>query len=81
MASGRPVIAYGRGGILDTVVDGETGLFFKEQSVEALVDAIDRFESSGLGDCGPEACVARAQLFSESAFRKGILASLARIGA
>lgn len=81
MASGRPVIAYGRGGILDTVVDGETGLFFKEQSVEALVDAIERFEASGLGDCGPEDCVARAQLFSESAFRKGILASLARIGA
>jgi glycosyltransferase involved in cell wall biosynthesis len=44
MASGRPVIAFGRGGAMETVVDGETGLFFEEQSVEAIVAAIKRFE-------------------------------------
>jgi glycosyltransferase involved in cell wall biosynthesis len=44
MASGRPVIAYGRGGALDTVRDGETGLFFREQTADALVDAILRYE-------------------------------------
>ncbi|MDO9106969.1 MAG: glycosyltransferase [Methylovulum sp.] len=44
MASGRPVIAYGRGGVLDSVVDDQTGIFFHEQSVEALNEAIDRFE-------------------------------------
>ncbi|MBY6005218.1 glycosyltransferase [Salipiger bermudensis] len=81
MASGRPVIAYGRGGILDTVIDGETGLFFKDQSLEALIDAVERFEASGLAKAGPEACVARAQDFSEAKFRAGIAASLARIGA
>ncbi|MFC4731335.1 glycosyltransferase [Salipiger abyssi] len=81
MASGRPVIAYGRGGILDSVVEGETGLFFQEQSVEALVDAVERFEASGLATAGPERCVARSRLFSEAAFREGIAGSLRKIGA
>lgn len=44
IASGRPVIAYGAGGALDTVIDGKTGLFFDEQSAQSLVAAIDRFE-------------------------------------
>jgi len=44
MASGRPVIAYGRGGVLETVVEGRTGLFFHEQTVESLLDAVRRFE-------------------------------------
>jgi glycosyltransferase involved in cell wall biosynthesis len=44
MASGRPVIAYGSGGALETVVDGETGILFDEQSVDALIDAVERFE-------------------------------------
>jgi glycosyltransferase involved in cell wall biosynthesis len=43
MASGRPVIAFGRGGAMETVVDGETGIFFREQSVEAIAAAIERF--------------------------------------
>lgn len=46
MASGRPVIAYAKGGALETVIDGCTGLFFHEQTPEALVDAIERFEAS-----------------------------------
>ncbi|MDJ0919683.1 MAG: glycosyltransferase [Henriciella sp.] len=45
MAAGRPVIAYGRGGALDTVVDGKTGLLFHEQTVEALIAAIETFET------------------------------------
>ncbi|WP_216825853.1 glycosyltransferase [Sulfitobacter sp. SK012] len=81
MASGRPVIAYGRGGILDTVVDGETGLFFREQSVEALVDAVERFEGSELSTAGPDACVARAGLFGVDRFEAGILRNLKAIGA
>ena len=44
MASGRPVIAYGRGGALDSVVEGRTGLFFAEQTSEALGDAVERLE-------------------------------------
>ena len=45
MASGRPVIAYARGGALETVVEGTTGLFFKEQTVESLMAAVEKFET------------------------------------
>lgn len=43
-ASGRPVIAYGSGGALDTVIDGKTGLFFDSQTTESLIAAIKQFE-------------------------------------
>ncbi len=81
MASGRPVIAYGRGGILDTVVDGETGLFFRDQTVDALIDAVQRFEQAGLHKADPAVMVARSRLFTEAAFRDGIMGSLKAIGA
>ena len=41
-ACGRPVIAYGRGGVLESVVDEVTGVFFKEQTPEALAAAVRR---------------------------------------
>ncbi len=44
MASGRPVIAYGKGGALETIVEGKTGILFDEQSPEAIIDAVERFE-------------------------------------
>lgn len=43
-ASGRPVIAYGKGGALETVRDGETGIFFEQQTVASLKNAILKFE-------------------------------------
>jgi glycosyltransferase involved in cell wall biosynthesis len=43
MASGRPVIAYGRGGVTETVVPNISGLFFHDQTVEAIIDAERRF--------------------------------------
>lgn len=43
MASGRPVIAYKRGGALETIIDGVTGKFFDEQTWEELADAVIRF--------------------------------------
>ncbi|MDX1921775.1 MAG: glycosyltransferase family 4 protein [Alphaproteobacteria bacterium] len=42
---GTPVIAYGKGGALETVVDGKTGVFFAEQTTTSLIDAVKRFES------------------------------------
>ncbi|GJE28443.1 glycosyltransferase [Methylobacterium organophilum] len=48
MASGRPVIAYNRGGATETVVDGRTGTFFEEQSMDSLVDAVERLEGMPL---------------------------------
>jgi glycosyltransferase involved in cell wall biosynthesis len=44
MASGRPVIAFRRGGALETVVEGRTGLFFDEQTEGSLLAAVERFE-------------------------------------
>ena len=45
-ASGRPVIAYARGGALETVIDGVSGIFFKELTVMSLLEAIRRFEKT-----------------------------------
>lgn len=44
LAAGCPVIAYGKGGALDYVVDGKNGVLFDKQTVGSLVDAILRFE-------------------------------------
>lgn len=44
-ACGVPVIAYGKGGALDSTIDGETGVLFGEQTLEAVIDAIKRFET------------------------------------
>lgn len=44
-ACGRPVIAYGKGGVLDTVIDGKTGLLFEEQTVQDLKKTIREFET------------------------------------
>lgn len=43
-ASGTPVIAYAQGGVLETIIEDKTGVFFNEQSVESLNQAIDKFE-------------------------------------
>lgn len=67
MASGRPVIAYGRGGALDSVVDGRTGLFFHEQSAEALAEAVERLERF-LPDFDPAASIAQARHFAPDQF-------------
>jgi len=45
LAAGTPVIAYKKGGALDIVQDGETGVFFEEQTVESLVEALQKFEA------------------------------------
>jgi len=48
MAAGAPVIAYARGGARETVRDGITGVWFDEQSVDALKAAVGRIESGAL---------------------------------
>ncbi|TMF05260.1 MAG: glycosyltransferase family 4 protein, partial [Chloroflexi bacterium] len=45
-ASGRPVIAYAGGGVLDTVIDGRTGVLFERQEVECLIAAVRRAEAT-----------------------------------
>ena len=65
MAAGRPVIAYGKGGALETVVPGVTGAFFKEQSVDGLIDALRVFEPN---DYDPVAIRAHAEQFNRRRF-------------
>lgn len=68
LASGTPVIAYARGGALDYLQDGETGVLFNEQTAESLNAAIDRFEKRQ-ADFVPERLAAVASEFSSTAFR------------
>lgn len=42
-SSGTPVIAFGKGGALETVVENKTGVFFKEQTISSMKEAIERF--------------------------------------
>ncbi len=44
-ASGTPVLSYGAGGVLDTQIDGVTGVFFESQTADALCNAVKRFET------------------------------------
>jgi len=68
-ACGTPVIAYGKGGALETVIDGVTGLFFTEQTPEHLIDAVDRFEQR-CGTFEPELIREHALQFSTENFIK-----------
>ena len=43
-SAGIPVLAHGKGGALETVIDGKTGMFFPEQTVESLMECIEGFE-------------------------------------
>lgn len=65
-ACGTPVIAYGKGGALETVVPGETGAFFNEQTPEAIIKAVEAFEKEPQLD----AFIIRkhAELFSKARF-------------
>ena len=44
-ACGTPVIAYGKGGVLDTVIENVTGIFFNHQNIEDLCSAVAKFET------------------------------------
>lgn len=71
MASGRPVIAYAKGGAEETVVDGRTGIHFHEQSVPALEAAIARCEAM-MDDFDPDVLLRHAEAFSAEVFRDRI---------
>jgi glycosyltransferase involved in cell wall biosynthesis len=65
-AAGRPVVALAEGGVHETVVAGETGVFYDENSVEALAETLVRFDPL---DIDPAACVRNAQRFDVARFR------------
>ena len=67
MASGRPVVAYGAGGALETVVHGETGLFFGAQTVDSLAAALHAVARMSFS---PEALQAHAFSFDTAVFEE-----------
>ena len=71
MASGRPVIAYRAGGALETVVDGQTGVFFDEQSEIDLALAVGRYYETGFA---PDKIREHALKFDKQVFKEKILA-------
>lgn len=73
MASGRPVLAYGKGGVLDSVAPGTTGLFFLRQDVESLVDGIMAMEK-WLPHFDPRQAMERAEMFAPERFDEKLLA-------
>lgn len=69
MASGRPIIAFNEGGLTETVIDNETGLFFDYETPQSLNLAIEKFELN-INNFRPENCRKQAQNFSKSSFIK-----------
>ncbi len=69
-AMGKPVIAFKRGGALETVKKGETGVFFNRQEVGSLIMAINKFRSLSIN---PEKCRENAEKFSKEIFKKNLL--------
>jgi len=69
MASGRPVIAYGKGGALETVVEGKTGIFFNKQTTEAIIEAVKNFNSNKFN---PGEIKQYTEQFSVGRFKKEI---------
>ncbi|MEI6835728.1 MAG: glycosyltransferase [Candidatus Falkowbacteria bacterium] len=69
MASGRPVIAYQKGGVTETVIEGKTGLFFKEQTADSLAEAVRKFKGD---DFDSSYIRAHAEKFSVGHFKEEI---------
>ena len=67
---GKPIVAYGRGGALDTVVEGETGVFFQEPTVESLTVAIAKQQAMSFDRT---LIMNHARKFSNERFRSSIM--------
>lgn len=69
MACGVPVVAYGKGGATETVIENKTGLFFDTQTPESLLDALKTLEKTNFSKTD---CVERAREFSKEVFKTKI---------
>lgn len=73
LACGTPVIAYGKGGVTESVVAGKHGIFFSEQSPESLMAAVEEFELHEFSDEAISVDIRRhAERFSKERFKKRI---------
>jgi glycosyltransferase involved in cell wall biosynthesis len=66
MACGRPVIAYGKGGVTESVVEGVTGTFFPEQTAESLASVLETFDEKAYNSADIRK---QAELFSTERFK------------
>lgn len=78
-ASGRPVIAFGRGGINDSIIPGETGLFFDQQNADAIIQAVEAFER-WLAHFDPAVAVKNASRFAPENFDTGFAQAVRQAG-
>ena len=69
MACGTPVVAYRGGGYTETVVDGKTGVFFDDYSVDGLAAAMERLKKLKIK---PADCITQAKKFSKERFKREI---------
>jgi glycosyltransferase involved in cell wall biosynthesis len=77
MAAGKPVVAIGRGGPVETVLDGRTGVLFGSQTAHGLMEAIERLDSLTLD---PAQIKAHAQQFAPERFRLEFRRLFGRLG-
>lgn len=75
MASGCPVIAYGKGGALETVIDQVTGLHFSEQTAKSLNQAIEQFQKINFDE---DIIIKHAHQFSLTTFQKDLTATVSQ---
>ena len=73
MACGKPVICYSRGGQTESVIDGETGLFFTEQSADSIIEILKKFDSSKFD---PIKIRQQAEKFSKEKFKENFLKAI-----
>ncbi|ART80936.1 glycosyltransferase [Oceanisphaera avium] len=73
MAAGAPVVAFAKGGALETVIDGKTGVLFEEQTLESLIGAIEKIEKQTL-IFDPLVLQAHAATFDKKVFKRQIQA-------
>jgi glycosyltransferase involved in cell wall biosynthesis len=70
MASGRPVIAFGEGGATETIIEGKTGLFFNNQTVEDIIDVVNKFSNYNFD---PKFIREYAEKFSNERFKREMM--------
>ena len=65
------MIAYGKGGALETIIEGRTGMFFRKQTTESLIKAVEKFEEIK-DNFNPEKMRENALRFDKKIFKKEI---------
>ena len=76
MSAGTPVIAFGKGGATETIVDHKTGIFFYHQNTHSIINAVNEFAKQKISQ---EDCIEQARNFSIDKFKKDFMAIFNKI--